>query len=136
MHLFTTDQAEDLPLVKVHPPVDYFQEMPWIFRGSSINLNSTVPTIQTGIPLRVWDILGSGGFLLTNYQEDLMEFFHNEKHLSLFEDTQELIDKTFFYLEHDDLRQKIAAESQKLVLADHTWDIRLTQMFHQLHLCL
>lgn len=133
VHLFTTDQTQELPLVKIHPPVDYFQEMPWIFRNSSINLNSTVPTIQTGIPLRIWDILGSGGFLLTDYQEDLFEYFQSEKHLSIFEDMDELLDKANFYLKHDELCQEIARESQKLVCANHTWDIRLTQIFHRLH---
>lgn len=134
VHLFTTDSIQGLPLVQQHSSVDYFQEMPFIFRHSSINLNSTVPTIQTGIPLRVWDVLGCGGFLLSDYQAELADYFQSEKHLSVFEDTEELLDKAAFYLAHDEIRQNIAAKSQKLVCTNHTWDIRLSQMFHQLHL--
>lgn len=136
VHLFTADQTQELPLVKIHPPVDYIQEMPWIFRNSSINLHSTVPTIQTGVSLRVWDILGSGGFLLTDYQADLLEFFQSEQHLSIFEDTEELTEKADYYLEHEDVRQKIASRTRKLVWENHTWDIRLTQMFDRLHMYL
>ncbi|MBP3459371.1 MAG: glycosyltransferase [Lachnospiraceae bacterium] len=134
VHLFTMDSIQELPLVQQHPSVDYFQEMPFIFRHSSINLNSTVPTIQTGIPLRVWDVLGCGGFLLSDYQAELGDYFQSEKHLSVFEDTEELLDKAAFYLAHDEIRQNIASTSQKLVCTNHTWDIRLSQMFHQLHL--
>lgn len=136
VHLFTSDTADGLPLVKIHPPVDYFQEMPFLFRYSSINLNSTVPTIQTGIPLRIWDILGCGGFLLTDYQEELADYFQAEKHLSVFEDKQELLDKAEFYLTHDDIRQRIAARTQKLVCTEHTWENRLAQMFQQMNLSL
>lgn len=134
VHLFTTDTARDCPLVQLHPPVDYFREMPFVFRRSAVNLNSTVPTIQTGIPLRIWDILGCGGFLLTDYQEELAGCFQAEKHLSVYEDAQELLEKAQFYLTHDTIRRQIAARSRKLVCTSHTWDIRLTQMFHRLRL--
>ncbi len=129
VHLFTTDKAEGLPFVKIHPPVDYFQEMPHIFQQSKINLNSTIPTIQTGIPLRVWDILGCGGFLLTDYREELLEYFEPEKHLSIYEDTEELLVKAEFYLEHEELRKEAANNSREIVLKNHTWDIRLKQIF-------
>ena len=129
IHLFTTDKADGLPLVKVHPSVDYFQEMPTIFQQSKINLNSTVPTIQTGIPLRVWDILGCGGFLVTDFREELLEYFEPEKHLSIYEDTEELLAKAEFYLEQEELRKKIAHTSREIVLKNHTWDIRLKQIF-------
>lgn len=133
VHLFTTDKADGLPFVKIHPPVDYFQEMPTIFQQSKININSTVPTIQTGIPLRVWDILGCGGFLLTDFREELLDYFQPEKHLSIYEDTEELLAKTEFYLEHEEVRKEITNTSRELVLTQHTLDMRLTQMFRQIN---
>ncbi len=48
--------------------VDYYDQMPYVFLNSKINLNITLRSIKTGIPLRAFDIMGSGGFLLTNYQ--------------------------------------------------------------------
>ncbi len=129
VHLFTTDKAKKLPLVTVHPPIDYFQEMPLVFQQSKVNINSTVPTIQTGIPLRVWDVLGCGGFLLTDFREELFEYFEPEKHLSIYEDTEELLAKAEFYFGQDELRKKIAKQTRELVCENHTWDIRLQQMF-------
>ncbi len=132
VHLFTTDKADELPFVTVHPPVDYFQEMPLIFQNSKININSTIPTIPTGIPLRIWDILGCGGFLLTDYREELMDYFQSGKHLSIYEDTEELLEKAEFYFEQDELRKKIAKTSREIVLKNHTWDNRLTKMFQRI----
>ena len=136
IHLFTTDSAKELPFVCVHPPVDYFQEMPLIFQHSRINLNTTVPTIQTGIPLRVWDILGCGGFLLTDFREELLEYFESEKHLSIYEDTEELLAKAEFYFEHEELRTKIASQTRDMICKKHTWDTRLKNMFQIINISL
>ena len=38
-----------------------------MFANSKVNLNITLRNIKTGIPLRALDIMGAGGFLLTNY---------------------------------------------------------------------
>ena len=46
----------------------------------------TIRNIRTGIPLRVWDILGAGGFLLTNFQVELPDYFENGKDIVYYED--------------------------------------------------
>ena len=51
------------------------EEMPLIFNGSKIILNITSKAIRSGLPLRIFDICAAGGFLLTNYQEELPEYF-------------------------------------------------------------
>lgn len=57
----------------------YIYQMPKIFYTSKINLNITLRSILSGIPLRVIDILGSHGFLLTNYQMEFTQYFQNGK---------------------------------------------------------
>lgn len=131
MHLFTSEASHEL-LVNTHGPVDYFTQMPYIFQNSSINLNSTVPTIQTGIPLRVWDILGCGGFLLTDYQPELLDYFQNETHLAIYEDQEELAAKAEFYMKQESLRRRAAEKSQKLVFTEHTWEIRIQEILDRL----
>lgn len=62
-----TDRTDDrLRGVHVKESVDYREEMPLVFHESDINMNFTIRNIRTGLPLRIWDILGAGGFLLTN----------------------------------------------------------------------
>lgn len=136
VHLFTDSQTENLPLVHIHAPVNYLSEMPQIFHDSEINLNMTIPNIKTGIPLRVWDILGSGGFALTNYQPEFDGIFQAGDTLEIFEDKEELLEKTTFYLEHDSIRNKIARQGLELVTKEHNYTIRIKQMLRQIKQCL
>lgn len=129
VHLFTNSTTNHLPFVALHEPVDYLLEMPQIFYDSKINLNMTIPNIKTGIPLRIWDILGSGGFLLSNYQVEFDTTFQPGTHMDIFENTEELLDKTDFYLNHDNLRQKIAARGYEFVQKEHNYTVRMKSFF-------
>ena len=82
----------------------------------------TIPNIKSGIPLRVWDILGSQSFLLTNYQSELCEHFTPGKHFAIFESKEDLTAKVDFYLRHDTLRQKIALTGWEAIQKDHTYE--------------
>jgi len=128
LHLFTNSNIS-LPFVKKHGTVDYLLEMPQVFHDSKINLNMTIPNIKTGIPLRIWDILGSGGFALSNYQPEFDNYFKAGETLDIFEDEEELLDKTAFYLKHDTLRAKIARQGLQLANREHTYEIRMKTLF-------
>ena len=106
-------------------PIDYYNDMPYVFRGSKINLNTTLRSIKTGIPLRVWDIMGNGGFLLTNYQEELLEYFEPDKDFVYYTDYEDLCEKVEYYLEHEEERKRIAASGCSKVRNQHTFQQRL-----------
>lgn len=128
VHLFTDSTTDPLVGVTIHPSVDYLSQMPQIFYQSGINLNMTIPNIKSGIPLRVWDILGSQSFLLTNYQSELCEHFTPGKHFAIFESKEDLTAKVDFYLRHDTLRQKIALTGWEAIQKDHTYEQRIRQI--------
>lgn len=95
--------------------VGYYQEMPKVFKNSKINLNVTLRSIEAGIPQRCIDIMGSHGLLLTNYQKDLEEYFKDQENLLIYQSAQEAYEKVKFYLEHEDLRQKIENKGYETV---------------------
>jgi spore maturation protein CgeB len=101
--------------------------MPAVFKSARINLNSTLRANRTGIPLRVVDVLGAGGFLLTNIQSEMLDFF-KEDELATYETTAEAIEKISFYLENEDLRHTIAAKGHERILKDFTYEDRLSRM--------
>lgn len=109
-------------------PADYFEEMPCIFKLSKINLNITLRSIQNGIPLRAYDILGAGGFLLSNYQIDLARHFVPDEDFVYFEDRNDLLRKIDYYLKHDDERMAIAQNAHDKIAKEHTFDIRVKQI--------
>lgn len=57
--------------------------------------------IRFGILLRVRDVLGSGGFLISNFQTEITEFFVPAEDLVTYGSKEELIDLTRYYLEND-----------------------------------
>lgn len=120
--LFTRNVDEIVENVTIHGPVNYLSEMPDIFRTSKINLNFTLRSITTGMPLRVVDILGAGGFCLTNYQECIGQHFVDGRDLVLFHSEQDMLDKITYYMQHEEERRQIAINGhqavQKLNYAD------------------
>lgn len=116
----------------IHPGVNTLTEMPKVFNLSKINLNMTMRPIETGLPLRCFDILGCGGFLMTNYQEELNDMFVIGQDLEAYSSPDELIDKCAYYLSHEDERAAIARNGYEKVRAAHTHFHRLRDMLSSL----
>lgn len=125
--LYSGSKVSDLPVrscgrAKTHT------EMPLVFHGSQINLNMTAKSIRSGIPQRVWDVLGCGGFLISNYQAEIPEHFIPNEDIVLYSSKEELIALADYYLAHPDVCREIAENGYQKVKQFHTWSIRLTQM--------
>ncbi len=106
-------------------PVDYMTQMPLVFQNSKVNLNMTLRSIRTGIPLRAMDIMGCGGFLLTNYQEDFLEYFEPGVDYVYYSDQEELMELTDYYLSHEEERMEIACNGYRKVKAGHHYGKRV-----------
>ena len=88
--------------------IDYVSQMPLVFYYSKININITLHSISTGIPLRVLDIMACGGFCLTNYQEEIATYFEDGVELVMYSDFEDMYHKIEYYLEHEEERKAIA----------------------------
>lgn len=128
LDLFTIDKTFTLPNLRNHGTADYYTEMPLVFKKSRINLNISLRSIRSGIPLRAFDIMGCGGFLLSNYQEDFLENFTPGEDFVCYESKQDLLQKIDYYLAHEDERQAIAKNGHDKVAAAHTYRDRVRQM--------
>ena len=129
LKLFTKDPKATILRADNLGPVDYYMEMPYIFHDSKINLNISLRSIQSGIPLRCMDIMGCGGFLLTNYQSDFLMHFAPDEDFVYFEDETDLLKKIDYYLEHDKKRAAIAANGYEKVRSEHNFKTILSNIF-------
>ena len=123
-----TSPLKDCANLKVRGSARTFTQMPLIFHHSRINLNITIRPIQTGLSLRIWDVLGCGGFLITNYQEELPDYFTPGEDLETFAGVEELHDKCGYYLSHEDARLKIARKGCEKVRSMHTYEKRIAEL--------
>ncbi|MCQ2524322.1 MAG: DUF3880 domain-containing protein [Lachnospiraceae bacterium] len=126
--LFTHEATPFLTKVNNFGPVDYYTQMPGIMNTSKINLNITLRSIGSGMPLRAMDIMGCGGFLLTNFQADFLDFFTPGEDYVYFEGLEDLADKVDFYLANDSLRRDIAHNAFEKINESHTYIHRISQM--------
>ena len=67
---------------------------------------------------RCFEIPAAGTFMLAEYSDDLANLFGEDKEAAYFRNKEELIQKIKFYLEHDDLRKKIAKAGLERLLKD------------------
>ncbi len=130
LDLFTHDAAFHMPNLRNHGTVSYYEQMPLVFRHSRINLNISLRSIKSGIPLRAFDIMGSGGFLLSNFQADFLDAFTPGEDFVYYESEEDLLQKIDYYLEHEDERAAIAKNGHNKVAAAHTFRHRVREMLN------
>lgn len=131
-NLYTRDVSIELPGINIHGPVDYYDVAPIIYNKSTINLNITLRSIKSGMPLRVFDIFGAGGFLLSNYQKDFDEFFIEGEDYDSYRNDKEFISKIDYYVNHEDECREMALSAQKKVEEKHTYMDRIKEWESQL----
>ena len=108
MKVYTPGDISDIPDAIHMGTVDYSSDMNKVFKLSKINLNITLPSIKTGIPLRALDIMGAGGFLLTDYRNDFEGIFEPGIDMVCYSSVDEALSQIDYYLEHEDERMEIA----------------------------
>ncbi len=128
IHLYTHDTSLRIPGISNKGPVNYGDGMYRIFASSKINLNITLRSILTGIPLRALDIMSCGGFLLSNFQEELCEYFVPGEDFDYYEDYEDLLNKIDYYLTHEKERRDIARSAHNKIRNEHSLDLRLDAM--------
>lgn len=126
--LYSREQNQLLDKVTYMDTADYDSEMPMVFKASDINLNITLRCIKSGIPLRALDIMGAGGFLISNYQPELAECFIDGEEVVMYESIEDMYAKVSYYLANPDLRTEIARRGHAKVSSDYRYEDRIDEM--------
>lgn len=126
--LYTPNPTPQFDNIKNMGTISYLDEMPLVFRHSKVNLNITLRSIKNGIPLRAMDIMGAGGFLLTNHQNDFsMHFVEGQDYIS-YGSIPDMMDKIQYYLKHEKERTEIARNGLEKIKAEHTYQQCVEEM--------
>ncbi len=126
--LYTNSKTGIPECVSSKGTVDYKKEMPLVFNHSRINLNISLRSIRSGIPLRVIDIMSCGGFVLSNYQQEIAEYFKEDEEIAMFRSKDEAIEKIRYYLEHENERAAIARAGYEAVKGRFGYESLLTDL--------
>ncbi len=132
LDLYTPDKGIKMEGCVNHGPVDYYDMAPYVFKKAKINLNISLRSIISGIPLRGFDIMGAGGFLLTNFQNDFMEHFVPGEDFVYYESKKDMLEKIDYYLMHESERAAIAQNGLNKIMKSHTYKHRVEEMLEYL----
>jgi len=99
-----------------------------IYNSSKINLSISVKG-KAFLKYQIFEILASGGFLITNEREDLKKYFEASRHLETYKNTNDLIDKIDFYLKNLKIARKIAQIGKFEVIKNYILSARTKKRF-------
>lgn len=126
--LYTIDPKLSFPNCTNHGKADPIEIAPYVYKTAKINLNITLRSITSGIPLRVFEIIGSGGFLLSNYQNDFSDCYVADEDYVYFDSPDDMMNKIEYYLSHEKERKEIARNGYEKTLVQHTFVHRAETM--------
>jgi len=131
VHLYSNECPKQLSHVQYKGTANYYTKMSQVFATSKINFNSSLYNIRTGISLRILDILAAGGFLLTNYQEELFDYYEADNDFVFYTSVDDALEKAAFYLEQEELREKIALSGMFRTWEQFSYEKQLAKIFEK-----
>lgn len=117
--------------IHYHPHTDDYSSTQNIYNKTKININITALQFDDAIINRVIDIGGAGGFLLTDYKEDLRNITSVYEEIS-YSSIEELNAKISYYLSNEEARIEIARAFQDDILKNCTYDKIITNILSEI----
>lgn len=130
--LYTPNKNLLLPGSVNHGAVDHLNIAPFVYNHAKINLNISLRSIHSGIPLRCFEIMASGGLLLSNFQSGFADCFNEGDELVCFESAEDMLMKIDYLLSHEDERKQIAENGYNRLVKEHTFLHRAEEMLSHL----
>lgn len=127
--LYSASNTQQYPEIRNMGKLPFARKAPLVYHCSKINVYITPRSIRKGIPIRVLEIMACGGFVLTNYQEDLAKEFENGKEVVMYRSLEELLELTDYYLTHEEERIAIAKRGTEKVLREYNFAEKLRKIF-------
>ncbi|EFL50657.1 conserved hypothetical protein [Solidesulfovibrio fructosivorans JJ]] len=109
-------------------PLDYYADLPGFYPRSAVNLNCTSLQMKGAVNQRVFDAPATGAFVLSDAREQLARLFDIGREAITYAVPEEIGPLVRHYLAHPAERARIATAARKRVLAEHTYDKRLTDL--------
>ncbi len=90
-------------------------------RSGRISVNVHIDlAAHKSLNMRTYEVLSAGSFLLTEATDVLHEFFTPGRELVTYDGADDLIEKIYYYLDHEDEREEIARRGQERCLTEYS----------------
>jgi spore maturation protein CgeB len=113
---------------KLHPPLNYYKELPFFYNACGINFNATSRQMKEAVNQRVFDVPACGAFLLTDHQDALNDLFDVGNEIITYRSRDEIADIAGYYLRHPEQRKTVARKGRERVMQEHTYKHRVKSL--------
>jgi len=99
-----------------------------VIRESLVTVNTHGDKAAYAGNMRLYEATGVGTLLVTDWKENLHEFFEPGKEVVAYRSPEECVELIQYYLEHDEEREAIARAGQARTLREHTYYQRMQEL--------
>lgn len=114
------------------PEMNYYQDLPGFYPRFRINFNTTSKQMKGAVNQRVFDAPAAGGFVLTDWRSQMERLFEPGKEIVSYSEPDEIPELISRYLSRPDERQAVIRAARKRILAEHTYEHRLTRLMESM----
>ena len=110
------------------PPLDYYADLPRFYPLSRVNFNCTSRQMPGAVNQRVFDVPACGGFLVTDYRDQMETLFDLDTEAAVYREPDEIPHLIEYCLRHPEHKDSISRNARKRILAEHTYSHRLDRL--------
>lgn len=117
----------------VYSPQDTsFEDMVYSYNNSLFGLNFSKNKGKTQIKGRVFEVTATNTLLVTEYHDEIEEYFTDNKEIITFKNKIELLEKIKFLCKNLNIVEKISLEGHKRFLREHDSKVRLSKLLQEI----
>lgn len=109
----------------------------WLMAVHSGKIIVDFPKTRAGfnnVKIRLFEVAATGTLLVSEYLDEIGEFFEYDKEIIGYKDTSDLFKKIQYYLDHPAKRIQIATNAQLKCAKKHMWKNRFLGLFKEIGL--
>jgi spore maturation protein CgeB len=108
--------------------LDYYADLPRFYPQSRISFNCTSRQMVGAVNQRVFDVPACGGFVLTDYREQMEALFDLDREAVVYRTPGEIPDLIRALLKDEARRKSVTNAARKRILSEHTYAVRLARL--------
>ncbi|WP_027721934.1 CgeB family protein [Maridesulfovibrio zosterae] len=112
--------------------LDYYADLPAFYPMSKVSFNCTSRQMKGAVNQRIFDVPACGGFVLTDYREQMEDLFEPDKEIISYDDVSEIPQLLKKWLADESGRKRISNAARKRILASHTYEHRLQDLIEKM----
>ncbi|WP_291327376.1 glycosyltransferase [Desulfovibrio sp. UCD-KL4C] len=112
--------------------LDYYTDLPAFYPMSDVSFNCTSRQMKGAVNQRVFDVPACGGFILTDYREQMENLFDPDSEIISYRNVKEIPQVLERCIKDKKMRAKISAAALKRILSEHTYEHRLLSLLDKM----